>query len=248
MLSNPGKWTRRRSWSWGSSIPSSIVFGNPDVGQAGLDPLDHYVRQGWRERRRPSAEFDPVAYLEANPDLAAIDSDLLLHWIRTGRPEGRRLALEPHEKDKKAILESGLFDAEYYRYDNLDVAFAGVDPLDHYVTQGWREGRRPAAEFDARAYLQANPDVATANIDPLLHWIRVGHKEGRLLAPCHLERVDRPAALKRLRSSRLFDEAFYLRQCPIVRDSNLDPLLHCPPSALVRQNERVEEGRISGSS
>jgi hypothetical protein len=23
---------------------------------------------------------------------------------------------------------------------------------------------------------------------------------------------------------------------------------HCPPSALVRQNERVEEGRISGSS
>ena len=74
--------------------------------------------------------------------------------------------------------------------------------------------------------LQANPDVAAADINPLLHWIRTGHKEGRLLAPCYLERVDRPAALKRLRSSRLFDEAFYLRQCPIVRDSNLDPLLH----------------------
>jgi GT2 family glycosyltransferase/glycosyltransferase involved in cell wall biosynthesis len=202
------------------------LAGNPDVVRAELDPLDHYVTSGWREGRRPSAAFNALAYLEANPDVAAAGIDPLLHWIRRGHLEGRRLESDSQEAAKRAILESGLFDAEYYRYDNLDIVVAGVDPLDHYARQGWREGRRPSAEFNSPVYLKANPDIAAAGIDPLLHWIRVGRTEGRRLPPCYLNRADRPAALKKLRASGLFDDMFYLHQCPLVRDSNLDPLLH----------------------
>ena len=200
--------------------------GNPDVVRAAMDPLDHYVKHGWREGRQPSEAFDGLAYLEANPDVAAAGVDPLLHWIRAGRLEGRRREPDPQEVAKRAILESGLFDAEYYRYDNLDVAFAETDPLDHYVRQGWREGRRPSAEFNLRTYLEENPDIAAAGIDPLLHWIRTGSREDRHLPPCYLTRIDRPAALEKLRASGLFDAAYYLRQCPIVRDANLDPMLH----------------------
>src|SRR6185295_8796071 len=80
----------------------------------------------------------------------------------------RRRALD---SDKRTILESGLFDAEYYRLNNPDIVSAGVDPLAHYAEQGWREGRRPSAAFDPAAYLEAHPEVAAAGAPPLLHWI-----------------------------------------------------------------------------
>ena len=34
---------------------------NPDVASAGIDPLDHYIRWGRHEGRKPSRDFDPSA-------------------------------------------------------------------------------------------------------------------------------------------------------------------------------------------
>ena len=49
-------------------------------------------------------------------------------------------------KRKTAFLESsGLFDAEWYLRQNIDVAEAGVDPLEHYIEHGFDEGRTPNA-------------------------------------------------------------------------------------------------------
>ncbi len=55
-----------------------------------------------------------------------------------------------------------LFDSAYYLRRNPDVVAAGADPLLHYRTIGWREGRNPSAAFDGSAYLRAYPDVADA--------------------------------------------------------------------------------------
>jgi hypothetical protein len=41
------------------------------------------------------------------------------------------------------LKRSGLFDAEWYRRYNTDVADSGIDPLRHYVQFGAREGRAP---------------------------------------------------------------------------------------------------------
>src|SRR5882757_11316138 len=84
-----------------------------------------------------------------------------LHRARRRTRALRRRALDP---DKRTILESGLFDAEYYRRNNPDIVSAGVDPLEHYAEQGWREGRWPSAEFDPVAYLEAHPDIAAAGV------------------------------------------------------------------------------------
>ena len=61
----------------------------------------------------------------------------------------------------------------------FDVAAAGVNPLDHYMTFGWREGRDPSAGFDTLGYLAANSDVVETMVNPLEHFLTFGIYEGR---------------------------------------------------------------------
>lgn len=75
--------------------------------------------------------------------------------------------------------ESELFDADYYLTTYPDVRAAGVNPLQHYLEQGWREGRDPSAGFSTKAYLEHYPDVRLRRINPLIHYLRYGYYEGR---------------------------------------------------------------------
>lgn len=67
---------------------------HPDVAQAGLDPIEHYLKYGASEARNPSTHFDSLWYLEAYPDVAATGMNPLLHFIEFGRNE-RRQAMRP---------------------------------------------------------------------------------------------------------------------------------------------------------
>ncbi len=71
------------------------------------------------------------------------------------------------------------FDRIYYCSANPDVWEARVDPLLHFLVQGWREGRNPSPLFDVNFYLTNNPDVAATGVNPLLHFIFAGKAEGR---------------------------------------------------------------------
>lgn len=66
------------------------------------------------------------------------------------------------------------FDRAFYLKTYPDVGEAGSDPLEHFMTYGWREGRDPSPEFSVRAYLEAFPDVADADVNPFVHWITHG--------------------------------------------------------------------------
>lgn len=81
------------------------------------------------------------------------------------------------------IKKSGLFDANYYLRLYKDVRLADVDPLMHFITAGWKEGRNPSQLFETNYYLETNPDVQAASINPLVHYLRYGKKEGRFLGP-----------------------------------------------------------------
>jgi capsular polysaccharide biosynthesis protein len=72
-----------------------------------------------------------------------------------------------------------LFDPAYYRVRNPDVANAGLDPFEHFLAFGWREGRNPSPAFDIAAYKGAYPDVAASGYNPLLHYVLRGESEGR---------------------------------------------------------------------
>ena len=105
-----------------------------------------------------------------------IDGDLSSYSFavaaRTGAASTYDIMLRPLPPDP-------LFDAAWYLAHNPDVAAAGVDPYQHFMTTGWKEGRSPNALFDTSYYLVHNPDVRAAGANPLTHFEASGWKEGR---------------------------------------------------------------------
>jgi hypothetical protein len=86
---------------------------------------------------------------------------------------------EPGPDDAATVAAA--FDADFYRARNPDIDEAGLDPLQHFLSGGWREGRDPTPDFSVRAYLDANEDVALLGLNPFLHWLTHGREEGRPL-------------------------------------------------------------------
>lgn len=142
----------------------------PDVGEAGVNPLAHYVRDGWRELCIPHPAFDPGFYARARG--------------RAGPPEADPLAEYVTDEQAFGVPPHRLFDPAHYRggVERAWPATAGA-PLVHYLVRGWREGRSPHPLFDDAWYLDRNPDVAAAGLQPLVHFLRYGADEGRETHP-----------------------------------------------------------------
>ncbi len=122
------------------------------------------------------------------------------------------LTLQTHKqwrrrKTARLLLQSGLFDPDYYLANNQDVRCSGRNPLVHYLSEGAQEGRRPNEYFDTGYYLLHNSDVAASGMNPLVHYLLVGYKEGR-----------EPSAEFSWRS--------YLAFNPDVRESGINPVSH----------------------
>lgn len=78
------------------------------------------------------------------------------------------------------IKKSGLFDSCYYLREYKDVRQIKVDPLIHFITLGWKEGKNPSEKFNTNYYLKMYPDVNKAGLNPLVHYIKYGKKEKRM--------------------------------------------------------------------
>lgn len=83
-------------------------------------------------------------------------------------------------KEYQAIEKSKLFDKEWYLDHNPDVKKAGIDPIIHYLSIGWKEHRECTPYFYGNQYLKMYPDVLEAGMNPLVHWELYGKKEGRV--------------------------------------------------------------------
>ncbi len=85
--------------------PAYYLLEYSDCRQADVDPLTHFVRHGWRERRNPSGRFHTGYYLNSNPDVLNAGMNPLVHYIRYGRQEGRRP--HPDYSDAGLLSRSG---------------------------------------------------------------------------------------------------------------------------------------------
>jgi hypothetical protein len=111
-------------------------------------------------------------------------------------------------KTEMQILQrSGLFDEQFYREANPEVGADGMSPLEHYLSVGGFEGRRPNRLFDSAYYLRTYPDVAKAGMNPALHYFLYGALEGR-----------DPGAD--------FNTSYYLETNADVQKSGINPLVH----------------------
>jgi hypothetical protein len=189
---------------------------NPDVQEAQVNPIWHYLKYGGFERRNPSRQFNSGFYLDANPDVEKSGMNPLVHYIRHRKMEGREaLPKEPdyskadiravklaepsgsepkniqkknHLQEIQLIRRSDYFDEKYYLATYPNVKAAGVDPVEHYYYNGWKEGRNPSRKFNTNYYLNSNPDIKRSLINPLYNYIVSGVNEGRaILHPCSVK-------------------------------------------------------------
>ena len=90
----------------------------------------------------------------------------------------------PNHAEAMEILANH-FDSVYYceRYSDIDRTL--VNPLEHFLIYGWKEGRDPVAWFSTKRYLRRYGDVIESDINPFLHYILFGRREGRLIWPAN---------------------------------------------------------------
>ncbi|RUT25902.1 hypothetical protein C0V97_08640 [Asaia sp. W19] len=177
---------------------------NPDLQDLGSGALAHYHSTGWREGRKPNPFFDPGWYLARYRD---VTEDPLHHYLTRGEYEGRRPVpwFDPiwyRQANQVPVNMNALahylanrrlpdihpmpeFDPVFYLQNNPDVAASGMDPVEHYMVQGFREARRPFAGFDPafyrQRYLRHQPEV-----NAFLHWLDHRHEPGIFPAlPAH---------------------------------------------------------------
>jgi hypothetical protein len=136
---------------------------NPDVAQAGMDPVEHYLTAADAAARQPHLLFDSNWYLVQNPDVAAAGQNPLLHYLHAGWREHRN--------------PNPLFDIALYLEQNPDVAAANVEPLGQYLRSGAFEGRDPHPLFDTDFYLAQHPAGAALRTNPLAHYLAQGWRE-----------------------------------------------------------------------
>jgi hypothetical protein len=164
---------------------------SPDVDGRGINPLSHFIVYGAREGRDPHPLFS-TAWYRARYLRREESKNPLVHWLRDG---GR--TTNPHP----------LFDVDYYLAQSPELRESVQNPLSHFLTVGWREGRSPHKHFSVAYYLQENKDVREAGINPLIHFLRFGADEGR-------------------NPSSLFDTNYYFDVHKDVRAIGSNPLLH----------------------
>ena len=156
----------------------AYVEAYPEVAKAGWNPLCHYLTIGRREGREIAR--------------SSLADDYLLRRARRGEEpawtfesllgEGQAadaVAEEAAVRHRERTLAAKEFDGAFYLASNVDVAKTGVDPLDHFLASGWREGRDPNSAFSVKDYLESYPDIAAADINPFIHYLSAGRAEGR---------------------------------------------------------------------
>lgn len=169
---------------------------NPDIKSKKMGAAKHYVKYGWKEGRNPSKDFDGNAYLQEYPELVAKNWCPLFHYMTLHKELMPKVSIKEimhnlankyskryqgKSNDYKLIAKSKYFNKRWYLKQYPDVKKAGIDPIEHYLKYGWKEGRNPSQEFDTKGYLARYNDVKRANMNPLLHYLKFGMKEGRRL-------------------------------------------------------------------
>ena len=180
----------------------------PDVATSGIDPATHFVVQGWKEFRNPSATFHTAKYLSFNQDVAKTGMNPLVHYLRFGHKEGRHIpamkasevfdlnatenpfsvpqsidAQEQVASEIEAIRLSGWFDEQFYLATYPEFAINADAAIQHYCERGWQAGLNPSNDFDTKFYLSTYHDVRDAGINPFWHYVIAGVKEARQTSP-----------------------------------------------------------------
>lgn len=86
------------------------------------------------------------------------------------------------ERDIRRLLNSDLFDANWYR-EKYKITGSDEMAAKHYLLEGYKTLNDPSADFSTQFYVSQYTDVAGAPINPLIHFLVNGQLEKRKIKP-----------------------------------------------------------------
>lgn len=120
---------------------------NKDVAASGIDPFLHFVWRGASQNRDPAEDFD-TAFFKGQSGPTRIDP--VRYYLRYGAAAG----LDPNPS----------FSTASYLIRYPDVAASGINPLQHYRTNGREEGRIATPSASQTLEIAALRSVSSRNI------------------------------------------------------------------------------------
>lgn len=175
---------------------AEFLSGKPDIWDAGYyareypvavgegsSPLEHYIRQGWKEQRNTSPKCSTRKYLKVNPDCALLGISPLEHYFlchEAGRPsfwsyEDMRQYAAKHGPE--ILRKSESFDPEFYRksYEKKHGSVPeNFEPYSCYLQNGYLETVKPSAHFRVHRYFDLFPYIRLYGICPVVHYELLG--------------------------------------------------------------------------
>jgi glycosyltransferase involved in cell wall biosynthesis len=139
--------TSRRSYRLvkksGLFDPEYYLRTYPDLQEAKIDPLAHFMIYGAFEGRNPSPWFQTKWYLWRYPDIEQNRVNPLLHYLLHGAEEGR----DPNP----------WFNTVEYFLDHPGLAEAKINPLGHYAASGTA---KVPETMESKLFLESSADRA----------------------------------------------------------------------------------------
>ena len=129
---------------------------------------------------------------------------------------------DPAEKLRDTLaykISEALLDRDFYFSVYGDLSADSVDPVLHFMTHGWKEGRDPSPAFSTREYMRDH-DLDGSKDNPLVHY---GLRRLRELNGAFGERH---GYLEYKLTEMQFDREYYLRNNPDLLESEIDPVSH----------------------
>ena len=188
-----------------------------------LKPIEHYLKYGAKEDKKPNENFDLIWYKTNYKDVSNDSVTALEHYILYGKAENRFINATEYRK-YQTIQDCDKFDEIFYKnaYEDLRKMKDGFDFLLHYVRYGEQEGRNPSENFDSKWYKEAYSDVNEKNLCSLEHYILFGKAENKFINITEYKKYET------LKKSGQFDKDFYRSSYEDLRklEDNFDFLLH----------------------
>jgi capsular polysaccharide biosynthesis protein len=146
--------TQRMRWLAARIVVSPDFYRSmyPDILRADVDPVEHYVSFGWTERRIPSRLFAIACEIGV---LVSMLFSILRRKVDGKFEPVSRLAPSPVAKQLRRLSAQIVVNPKFYLSMYPDVQRAGVDPVEHYVSHGWRERRIPSRLFAVPSEMRA---------------------------------------------------------------------------------------------
>lgn len=136
---------------------SRYIESYPDVAQANINPLLHYIRSGKKEGRSIEASFQGMT--------------LQQHLEKVELAEEHSLIV--NQLDRESDFQSKWYVKTYGELD-IDEGVA----LKHYVLFGAQQGLDPSPFFSTKKYKERYKEHVSEKVNPFLHYSSVGKRDG----------------------------------------------------------------------